>query len=332
MKLAEKRKVTIGYVCSEKKRKRYMEPFNDYIIKNKAKTHQLIHLCEGNKPETEWPKVDIFLIRLTEQLTSSDPGDQIILNKVRNYMKLYPDVCVIEPFDKIASLLDRNLMASLFKKLSSCKTPNFEMFHLKGTVPNKIRYPIMVKNDTACGSKESHEMHIFQSENEFKAWREEERDDQPVSMRYLAQEFLNHKGLIYKCYVIHNTLWVQQRGSIEDMDELIKMNLIPLSFNSQKMKGFKNFVKNIPDENISKDTMHYKICTKIMHELYECTKLDLFGFDIIFANEEQPYIVDMNYFPGYKGIEDRDEHMFNMLMTRFEEHCSKQNDNDKKIV
>lgn len=129
----------------------------------------------------------------------------------------------------------------------------------------------------------------------------------------LVQEFFNHSGVMYKVFVIGDRFHIIQRPSIKDFgpdqQKLVKLDSRDVS----KMgRGFHpQFHHSDPAKQTwqtsfeTPDLLNTPVVSELCKNLSRSSGLRLFGVDILVVKETGNYaIVDINQFPGYKGIPD----------------------------
>jgi inositol-1,3,4-trisphosphate 5/6-kinase / inositol-tetrakisphosphate 1-kinase len=115
---------------------------------------------------------------------------------------------------------------------------------------------------------------------------------------YILQSYIHH-NMVHKVYVLNDEIFLEDRITVQSSTST---NIF--LFDSQKLKQQNKETEIVEMKRIEEIT---KILKKEFH-------LSLFGFDILIEKETNDYyIVDINYFPGYKNVENFDEKLLKYL-------------------
>jgi len=159
-----------------------------------------------------------------------------------------------------------------------------------------LKFPVIAKPLVADGSAKSHKMALVYNQEGLNS----------VKPPVVVQEFVNHGGVIFKVYVVGESVRCVKRKSLPDMGEEELMRV------SEDLWAFSQVSNLARDERI--DDRYYKrmhldnaempslnFLTQIAGELRRVMKLNLFNFDVIKDSQLKNHylIVDINYFPGY---------------------------------
>ncbi|EAR85078.1 inositol 1, 3, 4-trisphosphate 5/6-kinase (macronuclear) [Tetrahymena thermophila SB210] len=171
-------------------------------------------------------------------------------------------------------------------------------------VEKQAIFPIIVKTVVATCSKESHFMALVHNINSLKKFL---LDSPLAGWSVIIQEMINHDNRINKIYVIGNHTEIQARVSIPniDVEQYKDKDDAVWTFDSQK--GFKEQLPiQVPDklENPN-STLHKDLIQDLSKLIRDYFNLNIFGYDIVQRTGTQEYyIVDINYFPGFKNFND----------------------------
>jgi inositol-1,3,4-trisphosphate 5/6-kinase / inositol-tetrakisphosphate 1-kinase len=192
----------------------------------------------------------------------------------------------------------------------------------------QITYPLIAKPLQAAGTKTSHYMTVLLHESSL-----EHVQDSPC----LLQEYANHDAVLFKVYVLGNNVRVYQRPSLPNLPPLDftneKLAQCPsyVDFDSQRpyprLSAFgvkedndsaRPYLSSIARRSSSSPslTVTAEEVQPIVDTLKKAFGLELFGFDILItstgenegrqgenrASERQMLVVDVNYFPSYKEV------------------------------
>jgi Inositol 1,3,4-trisphosphate 5/6-kinase ATP-grasp domain/Inositol 1,3,4-trisphosphate 5/6-kinase pre-ATP-grasp domain len=164
----------------------------------------------------------------------------------------------------------------------------------------EIFTPIIVKPLIAAGTKQSHSMLIALRDSAI----------YKLPRKSIAQEYVNHNATLYKVYVLGDFVSVFDRPSLpnltDDASSTATVDLV--KFDSQrpypKMKDFGLVGKTkkhttSPCVKVTADEVR-----PIVDVLKRAFGLEMFGFDVLRGEDGGYLVVDVNYFPSYKEVED----------------------------
>jgi inositol-1,3,4-trisphosphate 5/6-kinase/inositol-tetrakisphosphate 1-kinase len=253
------------------------------------------------------------------------------MERLRKFISGHPDVAIIDPLESVEQVIDRTKVASLidsseFRGPSDfvCVTPKF-VFAKEDLVqkwineeePIPLRFPVICKPIKACGNRDSHQMVVLPSRAAL---------DEVCDGEWLFQEFLNHDGVIYKAYVLGEFCQVFPRESLPnfptELEDLSGASAV--HFNSHDPISSSMFLADLESKHeediltprgtrqpfrLSVDIALLQDFVKwVAQKLRGVLNLNMFGFDVIRESKTNVlYIVDINYFPSYKGVHDLSE-------------------------
>lgn len=175
-----------------------------------------------------------------------------------------------------------------------------ELLHL-----HQMSFPFMVKPIQACGSAESHYLGVV--------FRVDDLDQfQPP---FLVQEFFNHNGVIFKVFVLGDTVEVVSRRSFKNFSP--EKDHKSFIFDSQKMKDL------LSDGDL--DTLQSKPPVESLRlmaaTISRRLRMHLFGFDVVTnVADGRHAIVDLNFFPGYVGVDNVHNLLLDLCSQLHSEH------------
>ncbi|CDF32853.1 unnamed protein product [Chondrus crispus] len=202
---------------------------------------------------------------------------------------------------------------------------------MRDLLQTNLNFPIILKRRLACGSQASHEMVIADDiESAISAIHDVFRpgpvgveNGKPVGNRFLkglarpanhfgfdviAQEFIaDHGGILFKIYAVGKRLVVQPRPGV--VRNLKGPSGSYYYFDSQQLGRVTGLGRHEFDANTgrcigTKAIMpSEKLAGEIVAALSKELGLSLIGVDLVYdVGQKKYYVVDINYFPGYKGI------------------------------
>lgn len=170
--------------------------------------------------------------------------------------------------------------------------PKFHPLDQSTLINEHIQWPCIIKADIACGTVESHQMYYIANfdniqylYNQLNQWN---------NSKWLYQQYIPHK-YIYKVYVLGKDVYCFIRSSI-DISHVQSNDIY--KFDSQQLCAQSiDTVSNITPPQL-------QLFQQIATQLCSIFHIDLFGFDIVIDehNTNSYYIVDINYFPSYKQV------------------------------
>jgi len=224
-----------------------------------------------------------------------------------------------------------------------------------------MKFPMIVKSLVACGPSFAHEMAIAFNEQGLKQVlvkaRQFKHDDNDnhcenhgsssnggsgIPLPVMIQHFVNHDALIYKIYVLGKHTFAQTRPSIRNFSQhegdvlyfnsqtsMPELLMDPKQFEMKK-QGILPKWWDITDKQ---EVAHWHEVSQVMSN---ATDMHIFGYDVCIENNNDDdtgnnngkkknyYIVDFNYFPGYKGITNVHELMLEHLLEQHQKHQQQQ--------
>ncbi|KAG6528096.1 inositol-tetrakisphosphate 1-kinase 1-like [Zingiber officinale] len=124
----------------------------------------------------------------------------------------------------------------------------------------------------------------------------------------VVQEFINHRGVLFKVYVAGNYVQCVRRKSLPDVPPRRHHPVESLSFSRQCNTPLYEHLEGaeLPPQSFLE---------KIARGLRQATGLRLFNFDMIRDADARDhyFIIDINYFPGYSKMPGYEEFVTNFL-------------------
>jgi inositol-1,3,4-trisphosphate 5/6-kinase/inositol-tetrakisphosphate 1-kinase len=210
-------------------------------------------------------------------------------------------------------------------------TPEFISRWIAGEEIVNLKFPVICKPLQACGHRDSHQMIILPSFDSLKELLENDSE-------WIIQEYVNHDGVIYKAYVMGDFYQVFPRESLPNFPVLYKLSSA-IHFNSHDPISSSMFAQpqtkeeafaEIPRTRYSPVSYRKSIDVgklnvlvgSISKQLQRTLGLEMFGFDLIRESSSGLYyIVDVNYFPSYKGFASLSELLVRHLLKKLCGSC-----------
>ncbi|OHT10708.1 Inositol 1, 3, 4-trisphosphate 5/6-kinase family protein [Tritrichomonas foetus] len=299
-------RIRIGYCGPPEKWDRMK--WNDFINYAKDKNVDLVWI-DLDKPIEEQGEFRLIIQKMTYIMQGHDMTVNPQLHRLYNYSKTHPEVRFIDDFDAVAVTMDREELNAALESISwpdSCKVNvpqaklllNSDAHSINDAIKN-LHFPLLAKPKGAASSTAAHLMKL--------ATKPEQLVGVPTPT--MLQEYINHDGVVYKIYALGDIIEVGARPSSRNIED---GECVDIDFDSQKMtekNGFWTEQRDLSNVEIPLDD--FKTMSAILRK---AMKMELIGFDILIDSQKRYWIVDLNYFPGYKNIQNLWEKFLNFFM------------------
>ncbi|XP_066387123.1 inositol-tetrakisphosphate 1-kinase 1-like isoform X6 [Miscanthus floridulus] len=272
-------------------------------------------------------KKGIQFVSIDETCPLSEQGPfDIILHK--DYREEHPEVTV-DPPNAIQHLHNRQSMLQEVADLNLsngygevCAPRQLVIMKDPSSIPDAVAkagltLPLVAKPLVADGTSKSHELSLAYVEASLPLL------DPPL----VLQEFVNHGGILFKVYIVGETIQVVRRLSLPDV------NTYDLG-NNDGIFGFPRVscaTNNAEDADVDPciaELPPKPLLEKLGRELRRRLGLRLFNIDMIReqGRKDRYYVIDINYFPGY-GKMPGYEHIFSdfllsLVQSKYKRHLS----------
>lgn len=237
------------------------------------------------------------------------------LTAALEYYSEHQGTCIIDAISGVWKLLDRCEIAAIIDNvLPKHSLPwtamNKSGLKLKTTSFENVKFPIILKRRSACGLQQSHDMIIAYTAEAAAGFMENKTQGEDI----IIQEYINNHGnVIFKVYAIaEKHIVIQPRHSVNlnmmhEEDDCFVFN----SHDMNKMTNSKVQFPHIFDRETGRCINHttaavmpgLHVAKNIVAKLLEEFGVSLIGVDMIYdVSNDNFFIVDVNYFPGYKGV------------------------------
>lgn len=234
---------------------------------------------------------DAIIHKFTYQLVDGHEAD---VAKIQEYAKSRPGFVVIEPIDNIKVFIDRLELQNFIEAnpLPDCIEYIKGYPVTDGFVPEKVglNYPLLLKPVAACGTSNSHSIQVIHNEEQLRAV------GNPYPM--LAFPFIPHHGVVFKCYSLGENFVMHKSKSLvlKTQDKVV--------FDSQKPLPTEIDAGAVPDSSSSFEPTNEELKAS-SEALRKMTGVQLIGYDLLRRESDGKLcLVDFNYFPCFRGIED----------------------------
>ncbi|KAJ6919728.1 hypothetical protein NC651_013624 [Populus alba x Populus x berolinensis] len=224
----------VGYALTSKKIKSFLKPKLEGLARNKG---ILFVAIDQNRPLSDQGPFDIVLHKLTgkewrqilempyDMLFIADNQESLALTMLKfsfisdDYRRTHPEVTVLDPPDAIQHLHNRQSMlqcvADMNLSNSYGKVGIPKQLVIKkdaSSIPGAVAkaglmLPIVAKPLVADGSAKSHELSLAYDQQSL----------QKLEPPLVLQEFVNHGGVMFKVYIVGETIKVVRRFSLPDV-------------------------------------------------------------------------------------------------------------------
>lgn len=286
----QQQKLVVGYALTSKKVKSFLKPNLEGFARKKG---ILFVEIDQHRPLSDQGPFDIVLHKLTGK-----EWRQIL----EDYREKHPEVTVLDPPDAIQHLLNRQSMLQDVADLNLsdsygkvCVPKQMVITKDPSSIPDAVMkaglaLPLVVKPLVVDGSAKSHELSLAYD---------------PYSLSKLEpplvlQEFVNHGGVLFKVYIVGETIRVMRRFSLPDVN---KRELI----NNAGVFRFPRVscaAASADDADLDPGVAELPpgpLLERLARGLRRRLGLRLFNIDIIreHGTRNRFYVIDINYFPGY---------------------------------
>lgn len=191
-----------------------------------------------------------------------------------------------------------------------CKFQGFESrgmqwpeFEVNWGGKKDLEYPVIVKPVDACATDEAHWMTLLNSSNSNSFICDDE---------CLVQKFYEHFGVLYKVYVIGESVEIVARPSITARNAGAL-----LRFNTHKFKATEGELSEELGLAAMKRIEPFRdLVENFARELKKKLQLTWFGIDVIIPEDGgvKVAVIDVNYMPGYDGIRELSEKFIKAIL------------------
>jgi len=228
-------------------------------------------------------------------------------NQLNEFTMKYPNAVVLDSPESIERLHNRISMLQVVSDLKiddrtrTVGIPKQVVINDKEELFDRricktLKFPVIAKPLVADGSAKSHKMALVYNQEGLNS----------LKPPMVVQEFVNHGGVIFKVFVVGESVRCVKRKSLPDVGE---EELMKVSEDLWRFSQVSNLAKDERIEEKYYKMMHLddaempplSLVTEIARELRRVMKLNLFNFDVIRDSQLKTryLIVDINYFPGY---------------------------------
>ena len=266
--------------------------------------------------------IDVLVSKFTDQMVLCDIEEDKTgirrreLDAFECFEKRNPEIMFVDSSEQQRLFTRRDLICErLQKSVSQTSTePNKTRLFLspKFTINETegFNWPVICKPMCACGTEISHKMALCFTEKDVESFKSSFPDS--VSRNgFIIQEFINHNGELYKAFCLGpDNVWFKRIRSFPSINMESTKSFCggPLIFSSMKelyekidewkTRYPKLFLESFDTEECSVDVIN-DIAKELIKSFDDTLML---GFDFIKEDDTGDiYVIDVNYFPSYKG-------------------------------
>lgn len=234
------------------------------------------------------------------------------------------DIPLYDTFEEMKVLFDRTAMYVLLDDIAKVarrkhalpvRSANWELVSQRSS--HTLPCPYILKSRLACGIPESHHMALI--------LKPEGLSECEIADPIVAQEYINHKGTMYKVYVVGKHVIIEKRASLPDIHlrglEKATMDDLPscIEFDSlhslpTRLPWLENgspILRRTPSSSIL--TEHF--LNRLGMIVREHLPLSAFGFDVVFDHQAgEVLLLDINYFPSFGRVPEAPSHFIDTFL------------------
>lgn len=301
-------KIRVGYCGPEEKWHRIGWP--GLVEYGKEHGCEIVHIDLTKSIEDQGP-FNLIVHKMTYIMSGHDMSVDPGLQRLYDFSKAHPDVVFIDDLDAVAITLDREEMNEAISKVvwpegivvgqpQAALLEASDIDTIKKVTAN-LHFPLLAKPKSGCSTTDSHMLRIATTPEALVG----------VPTPTMLQEYINHGGIVYKIYTLGDQIEVTARTSTRDV--ALDENLI-LDFHSQHSNE-DNGLWARPQE-LDKVPLPIDDFQKMSKAIRNSLNMQLIGFDILKDHSNKYWIVDINFFPGYKNVVDVWPKFYNFFMSQ----------------
>ncbi|CAL4913393.1 unnamed protein product [Urochloa decumbens] len=283
-------RLVVGYALTKKKVKSFLQPKLVLLARKNGISFVSIDV---SLPLSEQGPFDVILHKIT-----SKEWQQVL----EDYHEEHPEVTVLDPPSAIEHLNNRQ---SMLEEVADLNLSNFygevctprQLVITKdpSSIPTAVAMagltlPLVSKPLVVDGTSKGHELYLAY-------------DEASLSMLHpplVLQEFINHGGILFKVYIIGETVQVVRRFSLPDVNAYDLLNSVGI-YRLPRVSCAAATADGAELDPLIAELPPKPLLEKLGRELRSRLGLRLFNIDIIreFGSKDRYYIIDINYFPGF---------------------------------
>ncbi|CAN6459383.1 unnamed protein product [Victoria cruziana] len=298
--------IIVGYALTAKKIKSFLRPTFEALARKNGIVFVAI---DQNQSLLNQGPFDIILHKL-----AGKEWYQVL----EEYRKKHPEVIILDPPHAIEHLHNRQSMLQEVADLNLCDlngkigVPTQLTIHENpASIPDAVkraglRLPLVAKPLVVDGTAKSHELSLAYDQSSLS------KLEPPL----ILQEFVNHGGVLFKVYIVGETIKVVRRFSLPDVEGsetlhkigVVQFPRVSCAAASADDAELDPCVSELPP---------LSLLEKLARELRRRLGLQLFNIDIIREHSTRDcyYVIDINYFPGFAKMPEYEQVFTEFLLS-----------------
>jgi len=285
---------------------------------------ELVLLDPGNGP---LPHVSALFHKMSDLLFEAEDGDEASIRDLAallQYFNTNKDIRVFDPIPSVKILLDRVSMYDAIQRCSNAITQSEDKFYscgyqfinegaeqgeiLSRLKESNISFPLICKSRIAQGSK-GHDMSMVFNKDGLSE----------VKQGCLAVPFINHDAVLYKIFICGDYHKIIKRPSIRNFSSEDDEGMNVYHFDSSTISKYygTSSLQSTQHKDYNENDLegvNTALVASWVKIFRHTLNLSIIGVDLIFESKtNKPYIIDVNYFPGYDGCENFHQSLADML-------------------
>ena len=231
-----------------------------------------------------------------------------------------PPSMPLDPVDRTLCFADRASICCALKHLAPLvQQPRYA--ELRGSLDDvmgaitELNFPLLCKPFDACGSDGHHLRLVLREEGLSELFLDGDRSSSTLKRPLIAQEFVDHGGLVIKGYTIGDFSHLTIKRSLPDLSTLYATDEGPAIMDLDSQSLLAGAFKGASDVVTNEDTHAATLLSRTRHEAEEVLNairlhmgVQLLGIDMILGTNGQLLVVDANHFsstphsvPGFRS-------------------------------
>ncbi|KAF3777273.1 Inositol-tetrakisphosphate 1-kinase 2 [Nymphaea thermarum] len=287
--------VVVGYALTAKKIKSFLRPTFEALARKNG--------------------IVFVAIDQSQSLLDQGPFD-IILHK--EYRKKHPEVIILDPPYAIEHLHNRQSMLQDVADLNLCDQNGkigvprqLTIYGDPASIPDAVnraglRLPLVAKPLVVDGTAKSHELSLAYDQSSLS------KLEPPL----VLQEFVNHGGVLFKVYIVGETIKVVRRFSLPDVEDSETLHSVGV-IQFPRVSSSAASADNAELDPCVSELPPVSLLEKLGRELRHRLGLQLFNIDIIreHGTRDCYFVIDINYFPGFGKMPEYEQVFTEFLLS-----------------
>eukprot|EP01101_Sappina_pedata_P011885 TRINITY_DN8063_c0_g1_i1.p1 TRINITY_DN8063_c0_g1~~TRINITY_DN8063_c0_g1_i1.p1 ORF type:complete len:563 (-),score=122.28 TRINITY_DN8063_c0_g1_i1:55-1563(-) len=284
--------LTIGYSLPDKSGSTFT-PFLHHFSQH---GHKLVNLTV-DVLKSDQTKLDLILHKFTKTLIDPESPHFPLMHAIQEYIDANRNCAMVDSFESVLKTINRDAGTDILAKLRvehgkhTIVAPKSIVVDESTEDISEFPFPGVAKPGKADGSPESHQLSMIYNPNGIGC----------LPRPYVIEQFINHDGVLHKIYVINDFIRSYYRPSLpnvsqQEMGEHAQTGCSSFGRISQNIDhSVKGVGEPLPES----------LLNALAAEIKNLTGLTVYGIDMVTQiGTNTHYVVDINYFPSFKGVDD----------------------------